>query len=65
MVTGATRAAGTSEILRPGEIEMRDHRKKMEEGVDFDLKLAGELVELLKKAGMLPEEAGIDDLINI
>lgn len=65
MIKSTPQAVDTNEILLPGEIEMRKYKNNLKEGVEFDLKLAGELIEMLKEAKLLPENADIDDLLNM
>lgn len=65
MVKSTPLAEGAEEILLPGEPEMRNCQKSAEQGVELSLKLAEELTEILKKANILPDSAGIDKLLTM
>lgn len=65
MIKNCPPAVGVKEVLLPGEIEQMTTLKYDVEGVCFDKKLALELVALLKNNGVLLENAGIDELLNL
>lgn len=58
-------AKGVNEVFLPGEIETRTTKRRLEEGVDFNIKLANELLEMLKGYNMLPQDAVLDDMFEI
>ena len=56
---------GTSEIRIPGERTFEAERKNEEEGIDFSLKLAKELLVFVKENNILNNEATLEDLFNM
>lgn len=62
MIKSCPPAVDVKEVLLPGEIEQMATLKSDREGVDFDLKLACELLELLIKDDVLPVGASLADL---
>lgn len=56
---------GVSEIRIPGERTFRVEEEQEESGVDFNLKLAEDLLNFVKENNILNNEATLDDLFNM
>lgn len=56
---------GVSKIRIPGERAFERERKNEEEGIDFSLKLAEELLDFAKENNILSDDSILEDLFNL
>ena len=56
-ITASRKAEGVSEILMPGELEMRRFKETAETGYEVSAALAAELMQYAHNSGAAPQEA--------
>ena len=57
-------AAGTEEIIVPGELETRSIKNRSERGMGLDEKVAADLADTARKIGLLADDQGFEDMLD-
>ena len=64
MIKNTPRKEGVNEIYLPGEIEYNNTKKRLKDGIDLNLNVAQDLLNLMIKYNKLPQNAKLEDFFK-